>query len=65
MWNYFSYPKWIYRIPYAHWRPVFEMPIAGYLGYLPFSWELFALYHLLAGFLWPQGAKTYLHLTEP
>jgi len=47
MWNFYSFPKWIYRIPYADWGHVFEMPLAGYLGYIPFSLELFSLYHLL------------------
>lgn len=47
MWNVYSYPKWIYRIPYADWLHIFEMPLAGYLGYIPFSVELFAIYHLL------------------
>jgi hypothetical protein len=64
MWNFFSYPKWVYRIPYADWLPLFEMPLAGYLGYLPFSLELFSLYHLVAGFLWPAGSRRYLQLTE-
>ncbi|MCK9364522.1 MAG: hypothetical protein M0P74_13100 [Syntrophales bacterium] len=47
MWNFYSFPKWIYRIPYANWVHVFEMPLAGYLGYIPFSFELFSLFHLL------------------
>jgi hypothetical protein len=47
MWNFYSFPKWIYRIPYADWLHIFEMPLAGYLGYIPFSVELFAIYHLL------------------
>lgn len=47
MWNFYSFPKWIYRIPYADVFHVFEMPLAGYLGYIPFSLELFSLYHLL------------------
>lgn len=47
MWNYFSYPKWIYTTPFVDFAHVFEMPIIGYLGYLPFSMELFALYHLV------------------
>jgi hypothetical protein len=51
MWNFYAYPKWVYRIPYADLLHVFEMPLAGYLGYLPFSLELFALYHLTAGLL--------------
>lgn len=48
MWNYFSYPKWIYHVPFVGVLHVFEMPLLGYLGYIPFSWELFALYHLVA-----------------
>lgn len=43
MWNLHSYPKWIYEIPYLEVLHVFEMPLAGYGGYIPFSWELFAL----------------------
>lgn len=47
MWNFYSSPKWLYTIPYVDFWRVFEMPLLGYLGYLPFSLELFALYHLL------------------
>ncbi len=64
MWNFRSYPKWIYRIPYADWLHIFEMPLAGYLGYLPFSWELFALYHLVTGLLAPDKNRQYLHLID-
>jgi hypothetical protein len=49
MWNYYSYPKWIYHVPWGDWLHIFEMPSLGYGGYLPFALELFALYHLLAG----------------
>ena len=49
MWNYFSYPKWVYTVPFVDFLHVFEMPILGYLGYLPFSLELFALYHVVMG----------------
>jgi hypothetical protein len=65
MWNFSSYPKWVYRIPYAGWLPLFEMPLAGYLGYLPFSLELFALYHLITGPLLPERNRRYLILTTP
>ncbi|MDA8125690.1 MAG: hypothetical protein M0009_10935 [Deltaproteobacteria bacterium] len=64
MWNYYSYPKWIYRIPYAAWLPLFEMPLAGYLGYLPFSLELFALYHLVTGLPGLKGRTSDLCLTD-
>ena len=51
MWNYYSYPKWIYDVPWGDWLHIFEMPLLGYGGYLPFALELYALYHLISGFL--------------
>jgi hypothetical protein len=50
-WNYWSYPKWIYQVPFVGFAKVFEMPILGYGGYLPFALELFAIYHLMLGLL--------------
>jgi len=49
MWNYFGWPKWVYSVPGVSFLHVFEMPLIGYLGYLPFSLELFAVYHLAVG----------------
>ncbi len=46
-WNVYAFPKWIYHIPYVGVWHIFEMPLPGYLGYLPFSLELFALYYLI------------------
>jgi len=47
MWNYYALPKWVYNLPYLNWTPhIFEMPLPGYLGYLPFGLELFAMYEL-------------------
>ena len=51
MWNFFSYPKWIYDVPWGNWLHIFEMPALGYGGYLPFALELYALYHLVVGLL--------------
>ena len=42
-WNYWAVRKWIYHIPYVDFFKIFEMPILGYLGYLPFGLELFAI----------------------
>jgi len=50
MWNFYSYPKWVYRLPYVHVLEIFEMPLPGYIGYLPFSLELFAFYNFITGF---------------
>ena len=47
MWNYYSYPKWIYHTPGAQFLHVFEMPLLGYGGYIPFALELFELRSLL------------------
>ncbi len=49
MWNYFSYPKWIYDIHFANFLHIFEMPVLGYLGYIPFALELLTLYYFVAG----------------
>jgi hypothetical protein len=51
MWNYLSYPKWVYHVPWGNALHIFEMPLLGYGGYLPFALELFAIYHLVAGLL--------------
>ena len=51
MWNYYSYPKWVYHISWGDWLHVFEMPLLGYGGYLPFALELYALYHWVCGLL--------------
>ncbi len=37
MWNYFSLAKWVYKIPYFDAFKIFEMPLAGYCGYLTFG----------------------------
>ena len=39
MWNYFSLAKWVYAVPFVHRFEVFEMPLLGYAGYLPFGLE--------------------------
>jgi hypothetical protein len=64
MWNFYSYPKWVYRIPYSDWLHLFEMPLLGYLGYLPFSLELFALHSLVTGVIHPDRNLHTLHLIE-
>lgn len=44
MWNYYASPKWYYTVPYVGFLKIFEMPLLGYSGYLPFALELFAMY---------------------
>jgi len=46
MWNYFSLARWTYTIPFVQRFHLFEMPVLGFGGYLPFGLEC-----LLAGSL--------------
>lgn len=59
MWNYYSFPKWIYHVPWGDRLHVFEMPLLGYGGYLPFALELYALYHWASG-LFGEKATDYV-----
>lgn len=51
MWNFYAFPKWIYQVPGVGSFKLFEMPVLGYGGYLPFALELYAMYHLVMGLL--------------
>ena len=53
LWNYYSFPKWIYHTPGTEFLRIFEMPLLGYGGYIPFALELYAL----KNFLWPNGPR--------
>ncbi len=46
-WNYWAVKKWFYIIPYVGFLKIFEMPVLGYLGYIPFAFELYAMYHFI------------------
>lgn len=39
LWNWHSLAHWEYAIPYVHRFLIFEMPLLGYAGYLPFGLE--------------------------
>jgi len=41
LWNWRSYPKWIYHTPGVGRPRLFEMPLLGYLGYLPFALQVY------------------------
>jgi len=51
LWNFYSYPRWIYEVPFVDFLHIFEMPLLGYGGYLPFSLELLAIYNFVTGLL--------------
>jgi hypothetical protein len=46
-WNYWAGSKWNYTVPYFGQWKIFEMPVFGFLGFLPFALECWILYHLL------------------
>ena len=48
MWNYGSLPKWHYTVPYVQRFQIFEMPLVGYAGYLPFGIECALVLDLVA-----------------
>jgi hypothetical protein len=63
MWDFLSFPRWIYHVPFVGFLHVFEMPLLGYGGYLPFGMELFALYQLVSGFF-PGIQPDYLRIID-
>ncbi|PWG64584.1 hypothetical protein [Sediminicurvatus halobius] len=49
LWNVFSLARWTYHIPFVEGFHVFEMPLLGYAGYLPFGLTCIAAAQLLTG----------------
>ena len=42
-WNYYAVAKWVYSVPWVHRFQIWEMPIIGFAGYLPFGVECAAV----------------------
>jgi len=42
-WNYYALAKWVYAVPWAHRFQIWEMPLVGFAGYLPFGVECAAV----------------------
>ncbi|MDZ7343139.1 MAG: hypothetical protein ONA90_01355 [candidate division KSB1 bacterium] len=55
-WNYWAGAKWIYTVPYLNRPQIFEMPLFGFLGFLPFAAECFVMWQL-ALFFWKKRSK--------
>lgn len=43
-WNFWAESKWVYQLPYLSKPKLFEMPVAGFLGFLPFALETYGFY---------------------
>jgi hypothetical protein len=54
MWNFYSFAKWKYSIPFVQRFEIFEMPVLGYAGYLPFGLECALVAGLLENLLKPE-----------
>jgi len=63
-WNFWSTPKWVYDIPYVGFWHVFEMPILGWFGYLPFGLELFAMTNFVLPMLFRTAVSEDLRWTD-
>jgi len=48
LWNWGSLAKWTYSVPYVQRFQLFEMPLLGYAGYLPFGLECALVMDLVA-----------------
>jgi len=49
LWNVKSFAHWEYNVPYVQAFHLFEMPLLGYAGYLPFGLVCLAIVDLLPG----------------
>ena len=63
MWNFWAMPKWEYSVGFVDFAHVFEMPLLGYAGYLPFGLEVFAGYQFLAG-VFGASQRSYVQLID-
>lgn len=49
-WNFWALAKWEYTLPFLNYPKLFEMPIAGYLGFPPFAIECYVMYNFISLF---------------
>ena len=47
-WNYKAGARWVYTVPLVGNLKLFEMPVAGYLGFPLFAVECYAIYNLIS-----------------
>ncbi len=47
MWNFPSPARWVYTLPVLNFGKIFEMPLLGYLGFLPFALECWVMFEFL------------------
>ena len=62
LFNYWAGSHWEYTLPYFYFGKVFQMPALGYFGFLPFSFEVFAILTLLFSLKKKLSGKRFLQL---
>ncbi|MFO7979898.1 MAG: hypothetical protein R6V00_03570 [Candidatus Aminicenantes bacterium] len=48
--NFYSGTKWDYSIPFFDFAHIFQMPLLGYFGFIPFALEIYAVFQLFLHF---------------
>ena len=56
-WNYWAGAKWKYTVPIFPELRIFEMPIAGYLGFPAFALECFTMYVAVRRWFWGTSGR--------
>jgi hypothetical protein len=68
-WNFHAGAKWIYDVPLVGNLKLFEMPVAGYIGFPLFAVECYAMYNFISylrrGKTWEENWQTPLTETPP
>jgi len=59
LWNWKSLAHWEYAVPFVHRFQLFEMPLLGYAGYLPFGLECITVANLCLSRQFAGGAEYY------
>jgi hypothetical protein len=55
LWNFWAATKWIYTVPFFEELKIFEMPLAGFLGFPPFAVECYVVYNFISIFRHQRG----------
>ncbi len=58
-WNFCASSHWEYSLPYLNFWRVFEMPVFGYTGFMPFALEIFG-FHQLSSRIYKKIEKKFL-----
>ncbi len=55
-WNYWAAGRWVYTVPFTENIRIFEMPLAGFIGFGPFALEMFTMYYFSISLFGKEGS---------